>query len=104
LVVQVPEVQLLEPALCLFDAGQFKDLCEATYAALSKPVAINLVTFYDDVGACFEWVCNLPVKAISLDFCGVVRCLLLCCLYIACCMRSDSELDLFLAHLYADSN
>ena len=69
----MPEVQLLEPALGLFDAGQFQGLYESTYATLSKSVSINLVTFYDDVGDCFEWVSKLPVKAVSLDFCGVVR-------------------------------
>lgn len=71
--LQVPEVQLLEPALGLFDAGNFQGLYESTYATLSKSVSINLVTFYDDVGDCFEWVSKLPVKAVSLDFCGVVR-------------------------------
>lgn len=66
-------MQVLEPALCLFDAGTFRGLYESTYATLSKSVAINLVTFYDDVGDCFAWVSKLPVKAISFDFCGVVR-------------------------------
>jgi 5-methyltetrahydropteroyltriglutamate--homocysteine methyltransferase len=71
--LQVPEVQVLEPALCLFDAGTFRSLYESTYATLSKVVPINLVTFYDDVGECFGWVSKLPVKAVSFDFCGVVR-------------------------------
>jgi 5-methyltetrahydropteroyltriglutamate--homocysteine methyltransferase len=71
--LQVPEVQMLEPALCLFDAKQFQSLYNATYQALSPCVPINLVTFYDDVGDSFPWVSALPVKAISMDFCGVVR-------------------------------
>ena len=69
----MPEVQILEPTLCLYDAAKFQGLYESTFATLSKSVDINLVTFYDDVGECFEWVSNLPVKAVSLDFCGVVR-------------------------------
>lgn len=69
----MPEIQLLEPTLCLYDSGKYQSLYESTYAALSKAASINLVTFYDDVGEAYQWVCKLPVKAISMDFCGVVR-------------------------------
>ena len=71
--LQVPEIQLLEPTLCLYDSGKYQSLYESVYAALSKAASINLVTFYDDVGEAYQWVCKLPVKAISMDFCGVVR-------------------------------
>ena len=64
---------MLEPALGLFDAMTVKGLYESTYATLSKTVPLNLVTFYDDVGESFEWVSKLPVAAVSMDFCGVVR-------------------------------
>lgn len=70
--LQAPEVQVLEPALCLFDAKKYQALYTATYQALSLCAPITLVTFYDDVGENFPWVSALPVKAISMDFCGVV--------------------------------
>jgi 5-methyltetrahydropteroyltriglutamate--homocysteine methyltransferase len=32
---------------------------------------IDLVTYYDDLGSAYTWAVNLPVAAVSLDFCGV---------------------------------
>lgn len=32
---------------------------------------IDLVTYYDDLGSAYPWAVNLPVAAVSLDFCGV---------------------------------
>ena len=71
--MQVPEVQVLEPALCKDEGENYRSLYEATYATLSGGVPLNLVTFYDDLGANYEWVVQLPVEAVSIDFCGVVR-------------------------------
>eukprot|EP00803_Ostreobium_quekettii_P006679 evm.model.scf_2322.1 EVM.evm.TU.scf_2322.1 scf_2322:720-7536(+) len=72
-VLGVPEVQIHEPALVFGNAGDAKDCCEGVYMELSGAgVPINLVTCYDDVAEdAFNWVTQLPVAAISLDFCGV---------------------------------
>lgn len=36
---------------------------------LSMPVGVNLVTFFEDVGAeAYQWATALPFSAISLDF------------------------------------
>lgn len=68
----VPEVQMHEPALVLSDGDQLKAIGENVYGALSASgVPINLVTYYDDIGASYPWVVALPVAAVSLDFCGV---------------------------------
>lgn len=71
--VQVPEVQILEPALCMHDSGDDRATYEKAYAALAGTVPLNLVTFYDDLGAAYAWAVALPVQAVSIDFCGVVR-------------------------------
>lgn len=34
-------------------------------------VPLNLVTYYDDMGAAYPWAVQLPVQAITLDFLGV---------------------------------
>ncbi len=34
-------------------------------------VPINLVSYYDDIGATYEWAVQLPVQAVTLDFLGV---------------------------------
>jgi hypothetical protein len=70
--MQVPEVQVLEPALVMHDASKDKATYESAYKVLSGTVPINLVSFYDDLGECYDWVITLPVQAISIDFCGVV--------------------------------
>lgn len=70
--LNVPEVQLLEPSFVMSDAVQFKDLAKEVYTQLTaEGVPINLVTYYDDVGQSYPWIVALPVKAVSLDFCGV---------------------------------
>ena len=33
--------------------------------------ASGQVTYYDDIGAAYEWAVKLPVAAVSLDFLGV---------------------------------
>lgn len=38
-------------------------------AMLSSTVKINLVTYFEDVGAdVYQWMCKLPVEVISMDF------------------------------------
>ena len=69
-------MQVLEPALALFDAPALRESFQAAYAALDGVLPLNLVTFYDDLGDAYPWAVQLPVAAVSLDFCGVVR---LCC-------------------------
>lgn len=69
--VQVPEVQLIEPALCLSAAVEDRAAYELAYKTLSGAgVPINLVTYYDDIAETYAWVTKLPVAAISLDFIG----------------------------------
>lgn len=71
--VQVPEVQLHEPSLCLTAAVEDQRPCEHAYKTLSgSGVPINLVTYYDDIAEVYQWVVKLPVSAISLDFIGQV--------------------------------
>ena len=67
-------MQVLEPALCKDEGDNFRSLYETTFKALAAAgVPLNLVTFYDDLGENYEWAVRLPVAAVSLDFCGVVR-------------------------------
>lgn len=68
-----PEVQLHEPSLTTDAGAAAKDVYESAYRQLSAVgCPIDLVTYYDDLGAdAYPWVINLPVSAISLDFCGV---------------------------------
>ena len=93
-------MQLLEPALTCSvpegDTTNYKQLYNDTLASLGGGAkrdqpAINLVTYYDDLGENYEWVVQLPVQAVSLDFCGVVRprrffcaCLLMLCANTEC--------------------
>ncbi|MFB6275596.1 MAG: 5-methyltetrahydropteroyltriglutamate--homocysteine S-methyltransferase [Halothece sp.] len=65
----VAEVQLHEPALVFGDASNFRDTYESTYQTLADvDVAINLATYFDDLGEAYPWVIQLPVSVISLDF------------------------------------
>lgn len=70
--MQVPEIQILEPALCYGD-DSLREVYESAYKQLTGVVPLNLVTFYDDLGSSYAWAVQLPVAAISLDFVGVVR-------------------------------
>lgn len=68
-----PMVQLLEPALCLSGAAGLEAAARACYAQLSAEggLAVHLVTAYDDLDPqVYQWAVQLPVRAISLDFCG----------------------------------
>jgi 5-methyltetrahydropteroyltriglutamate--homocysteine methyltransferase len=65
----VAEVQLHEPALVLEDAGEYRAYYEVAYEALAgRGVALNLVTYFDDLGGAFEWAAALPVDVVTLDF------------------------------------
>jgi Cobalamin-independent synthase, N-terminal domain len=66
-------LQIHEPVLAAAKAGTLRSDAEATYAALAAAgVPISLVIPYDDVSEeVYTWLVELPVAAISLDFCGV---------------------------------
>lgn len=65
----VPEVQLHEPALVLGDAADYRAAFEATYAELATVgLALNLVTYFDDLGETYPWATRLPVQTLTLDF------------------------------------
>ncbi|PSC76117.1 5-methyltetrahydropteroyltriglutamate-homoc ysteine s-methyltransferase isoform A [Micractinium conductrix] len=69
----VPEVQFHEPFLTKSSAEGLAADCAACYGQLAAAgVPINLVVPYDDVAeGTYRWLIELPVAAISLDFCGV---------------------------------
>ncbi|CAN0105875.1 unnamed protein product [Ascophyllum nodosum] len=72
----VKEVQIHEPALVLWDSSEtLASMYGTAYSTdkacpmLSSGVAINLVTFFEDIGSeCYEWAVDLPVSVLSLDF------------------------------------
>ncbi|MDI9638018.1 5-methyltetrahydropteroyltriglutamate--homocysteine S-methyltransferase [Geitlerinema splendidum] len=65
----VVEVQIHEPALVLGDTANFKALYQSTFDSLSQVgLPIHLVTYFDDLGAAYPWIVELPVAGISLDF------------------------------------
>ena len=65
----VAEVQFHEPVLVRSDASSLRLHFERAYAALAGGgPALNLVTYFDDLGEAYGWVVKLPVDVISLDF------------------------------------
>jgi 5-methyltetrahydropteroyltriglutamate--homocysteine methyltransferase len=65
----ITEVQIHDPILVTNRAGSLKGLVEKTYSQLaSVDLPIQLVTYFDDLGGTYEWVVQLPVAGISLDF------------------------------------
>lgn len=65
----VKTVQIHDPILVFNDSSQLKAHFPIVYGELAKAgLDINLVTYFDDLGATYPWVMKLPVKAISLDF------------------------------------
>ena len=59
----VPEVQIHEPILTVHKADKLQSNFEKTYAEFAKiGLAIDLVTYYDDIGSTFQWVTKLPVQ------------------------------------------
>ena len=52
----VTEVQIHEPILTIPDAASLQSDFEATFAEFEKSgLFINLVTYYDDIGAAYPW-------------------------------------------------
>ncbi len=65
----VKEVQIHEPALVLPDAGEYRaQVTQAFELFAACGLRINLVTYFSDLGDAYEWVVNLPVNVLSLDF------------------------------------
>ncbi|MEN9252230.1 MAG: 5-methyltetrahydropteroyltriglutamate--homocysteine S-methyltransferase [Thermostichales cyanobacterium BF4_bins_65] len=65
----VREVQVHEPALVLDSAPGDQELYQSTYQSFAQVgLPIQLVTYFDDLGAAYPWVVELPVAGISLDF------------------------------------
>ena len=63
------EVQLHEPALVLGNQEDQKQRYQNAYASLAETdLPINLVTYFDDLGEAYNWIVELPVAVISLDF------------------------------------
>lgn len=63
------EVQVHEPALVLPGADNLRGQTEETYRLLAQSgPPLNLVTYFDDLGASFAWIKDLPVDVITLDF------------------------------------
>ena len=59
----VPEVQIHEPILTTHRADALQSNFKSSFAELSKVgLPIDLVTYYDDVGAAYPWVITLPVQ------------------------------------------
>ncbi|WP_228061944.1 5-methyltetrahydropteroyltriglutamate--homocysteine S-methyltransferase [[Phormidium] sp. LEGE 05292] len=67
--VGITEVQVHEPILVTSNAADLREAIAATYSQLAQiGVPIQLVTYFDDLGATYPWVMELPVAGISLDF------------------------------------
>ena len=66
---QVPEVQLHEPQLVVGGSQELKPLYQRAYSALAETrLPLNLVTYFDDLGAAYPWAIQLPVSTLTLDF------------------------------------
>jgi 5-methyltetrahydropteroyltriglutamate--homocysteine methyltransferase len=62
-------VQLHEPILVASTAPDLQTAVTTTYQQLAQVgLPIHLVTYFDDLGATYPWVMELPVAGISLDF------------------------------------
>jgi 5-methyltetrahydropteroyltriglutamate--homocysteine methyltransferase len=62
-------VQLHEPILVTSTAPDLQTAVTTTYQQLAQVgLPIHLVTYFDDLGATYPWVMELPVSGISLDF------------------------------------
>eukprot|EP00172_Hildenbrandia_rubra_P004233 Plantae.Rhodophyta-Hildenbrandia_rubra.ctg8167.p1 GENE.Plantae.Rhodophyta-Hildenbrandia_rubra.ctg8167~~Plantae.Rhodophyta-Hildenbrandia_rubra.ctg8167.p1 ORF type:complete len:742 (+),score=169.31 Plantae.Rhodophyta-Hildenbrandia_rubra.ctg8167:2053-4278(+) len=68
--LEVCLVQIHEPALCLGDVKELKNVYEFAFKGLSKAgIPLNLVSYYDDIGDTYSWAVKLQgVETISLDF------------------------------------
>lgn len=62
-------VQLHDPILVTSDATALQEAVTTTYQQLAQVgLPIQLITYFDDLGATYPWVIELPVAGISLDF------------------------------------
>ncbi len=67
--LEISEVQVHEPILVTSSAADIQEAIATTYAELAQiGIRIHLVTYFDDLGATYPWVMELPVAGISLDF------------------------------------
>lgn len=67
--IGIQEVQIHEPALVLSDAKNWREHYQTVYKSLARvELFLDLVTYFDDLGETYNWVMELPVNAISLDF------------------------------------
>lgn len=67
--LEVDEVQFHEPVLALSDAGELEPHVRAAYDEFAQAgLAINLVTYFDDLGEGFPWITSLTVAILTLDF------------------------------------
>ncbi|MBE9223137.1 5-methyltetrahydropteroyltriglutamate--homocysteine S-methyltransferase [Cyanobacterium stanieri LEGE 03274] len=65
----ITEIQIHEPILVTDETAEVKEATIKTYEIFNQVgLAINLVTYFEDLGNNYGWVINLPVEAISLDF------------------------------------
>ncbi|KAF8820740.1 5-methyltetrahydropteroyltriglutamate--homocysteine methyltransferase [Cardiosporidium cionae] len=71
-VLGVKEVHMHEPSLVLelYHSEMGKKVAETFYRKMGEVgIFINLVTYYDDLGAAYPWIVSLEgVSAVSLDF------------------------------------
>lgn len=68
-VMGVSAVQLHEPILVTSEAVALQDAVIKTYQQFAQAdLPIHLITYFDDLGATYPWVMELPVAGISLDF------------------------------------
>lgn len=63
------EVQIHEPRLVQDQTDQLEPLYRRVFEQLAAAgPALNLVTYFDDLGEAYPWVVDLPVAILSLDF------------------------------------
>ncbi len=67
--IGVREVQIHEPGLVLGEAAAWEIAYRNAMDVLAEAgPPINLVTYFDDLGAAYSWVVDLPISTLSLDF------------------------------------
>jgi 5-methyltetrahydropteroyltriglutamate--homocysteine methyltransferase len=67
--IGVSEVQIHEPALVLSEAAAWETSYRKAFDTLAEAgPALNLVTYFDDLGETYPWVVDLPISTLSLDF------------------------------------
>lgn len=65
----ITEVQIHDPILVTSSANSLQAAVTTTYQQLAEVgLPIHLVTYFDDLGDVYEWVMQLPIAGITLDF------------------------------------